>query len=71
MALLEDVDRLSAKEIEVGVGFGILSKHPIRRWLNLPHYLYATHWTLLRVENGIGLLLFEGSEFGLFGCCHW
>lgn len=55
-----DVDRLSGEEIEIGVGFGIFSKHPIRRRLNLFDYLNATHWTLLRIENGISFLLFEG-----------
>lgn len=55
-----DVDRLSGEEIEIGVGFGIFSKHPIRRRLNLFHNLNATHRTLLRIENGISFLLVEG-----------
>lgn len=60
MALLVDVDRLGGEEIEIGVRFGIFSKHPIRRPLNLFHYLNATYRTLLRIENGISFLLFEG-----------
>lgn len=65
VGLFGDEDRLSVKEKEIGVRLGIFSKHLIRRWLYLFHYPYATHRTLLRIDNGISFLLLEGPYFGL------
>lgn len=64
MCLLLYEDRLrSVKEVEIGIGFGVLSQHIMRRLFYPFHYLYALYLLLFRIDDDITWLKGIGSYF--------